>query len=130
MAYEIDVQKQIMLSASQAGARIFRNNTGQGWVGQVKRLSDGSILLLNPRPLHAGLCTGSSDLIGWLPTKITPEHLGKTLAVFTALEVKAGTRPTREQLTFIENVRNGGGIAGITRTPADVIGLFTQLSIL
>ena len=52
---EADVQKQIMLAASQAGARIFRNNTGQGWVGQVKRLSDGSMLLLNPRPLHAGL---------------------------------------------------------------------------
>ena len=127
---EADVQKQIMLAASQAGARIFRNNTGQGWVGQVKRLSDGSMLLLNPRPLHAGLCVGSSDLIGWLPTVITPEHLGKTLAVFTAIEVKAGTRPTREQLTFIENVRNGGGIAGIARSAADVNGLFTQLKLL
>lgn len=130
MANENNIQKLIQLAASKAGAKMFRNNTGVGWVGQVRRLSDGSIHILNPRPLEAGLCVGSSDLIGWQSVTITPEHLGKKLAVFTAIEVKAGTKPTPDQLTFIENVRKGGGIAGIARSPEEASLLLTQLHLL
>jgi hypothetical protein len=119
-----------MLAASKAGAKIFRNNTGQGWVGQSKRLSDGSVLILNPRPLYAGLCIGSSDLIGWTSRVITPDMLGERVAIFTAVEVKSGTRPSAEQLKFIEAVRIAGGIAGIARTPQEVHNLITQINLI
>ena len=127
---ENDVQKYIMLAASKAGTKIFRNNTGQGWVGQAKRLSDGSMLIINPRPLHAGLCVGSSDLIGWTTRVITPDMIGKKVAIFTAIEVKSGTRPSKEQLTFIQAVRDAGGIAGIARTPQEAHNLITQINLI
>lgn len=119
-----------MLAASKAGAKIFRNNTAQAWVGQSKRLSDGSMLILNPRILHAGLCVGSSDLIGWTTRVITPDMLGKRIAIFTAIEVKAATKPTKDQLQFIEAVLAGGGIAGVARTTQDAHNLITQINLI
>jgi ribosomal protein S19 len=127
---ESDIQKQILLAASKANARLFRNNVGTGWIGQVKRTSDGSIILLNPRPLHAGLCVGSSDLIGWKPVTITPDMVGKKIAQFTAVEVKLNARPTKEQLNFINVVNNSGGNAGIAHTPQEVYNLLTQIKLL
>ena len=127
---ESDIQKYIMLAASKAGAKIFRNNTAQAWVGQSKRLTDGSMLILNPRILHAGLCVGSSDLIGWTTRVITPDMLGKRIAIFTAIEVKAATKPTKDQLQFIEAVRAGGGIAGVARTTQDAHNLITQINLI
>lgn len=127
---ESDIQKQIHLAASRAGARLFRNNVGTGWIGQVKRTSDGSIILLNPRPLHAGLCVGSSDLIGWKTVTITPDMVGKKIAQFTAVEVKHNTRPTKEQLNFINVVNTFGGNAGIAHTPQEVYNLLTQIKLL
>lgn len=129
MGNESNVQKLIQLAASKVGAKLFRNNVGVGWVGQIRRLSDSTIHVLHPRPLEAGLCVGSSDLIGWKSVQITPEMFGKTIAVFVAIEVKAGTKPSPEQLTFIENVRRGGGIAGIARSPEEAVALITQLNL-
>lgn len=127
---ESEVQKLIQLAASKSGAVTFRNNVGQGWIGQVRRLSDGSIHILNPRPLEAGLCKGSSDLIGWKSVQITPDMVGKRVAIFTAVEVKAGARPTPEQLQFIDQVRKAGGIAGIARSPQEASLLITQINLL
>jgi len=127
---ENDIQKLIMLAASRAGAKIFRNNTAQGWVGQSKRLSDGSVLIIAPRVLYAGLCVGSSDLIGWTTRVITADMVGKRVAIFTAIEVKAGTRPTKEQLAFISAVRNGGGIAGVARSEQEAHNLITQINLI
>lgn len=121
-------QPLIALALSKAGATVFRNNTGMGWIGESVRLRDGSILIKNPRPLHAGLTKGSSDLIGWKPTLITEEMVGSILAVFTAIEVKAKSgRATKEQLHFIDMVRKGGGIGGIARTPEEAVLLLQKM---
>ena len=90
------IQNEILLSASEAGWTLWRNNVGVGWQGQYTRLPDGSILIQDPRPLHAGLCVGSSDLIGWRPLLIGPEHVGTTIAQFTGIEVK--TKRGRESI--------------------------------
>jgi len=127
---ESNVQKLIQLTASKLGVVLFRNNVGQGWIGQMNRLSDGSIHIRSPRPLEAGLHKGSSDLIGWKSVQITPDMIGKRVAIFTAVEVKAGTRPTQEQLVFIEQVRKAGGIAGIARSPEEASSLLTQITLL
>lgn len=73
------------------------------------------------RPLNSGLCVGSSDLIGWTTVEITPEMVGRKVAVFTALELKTKKlQATKEQLNFIEQVKLSGGIAGIVRKIEDV----------
>jgi len=117
---ERDLYGALMIHASQAGARLFRNNTGMGWVGKVKRRVGALLTLENPRPLHAGLCTGSSDLIGWTQVRVTDEMVGKTLAIFTAIEVKADTKPSKEQVAFGKAVKNSGGIAAVVKSVDDL----------
>jgi hypothetical protein len=122
-------QPLIMMALSKAGATIFRNNVGMGWTGKSIRQKDGSILILNPRPLHAGLTTGSSDLIGWKTITITPDMVGKRFAQFVAVEVKTSNgKPSKEQLHFIEVVQKAGGRAGIARTPDEAIIIIQELS--
>lgn len=106
--------------------KIFRNNVGTGWVGKSKTVP-GGIFLYDPRPLHAGLFEGSSDLIGWTTLKITPEMIGKDIAVFTAIEVKTEIgRASPKQVNFISQVRKSGGISGVVCTPEQAIALIKQ----
>lgn len=118
---ETTITRQIMLAIGKhrPKTRIFRNNTGMGWQGES--VTKGDVLIIkNPRPLQAGLCEGSSDLIGWTTTEITPDMVGKRVAIFTAIEVKTATgRPSTAQQNFIEQVRKAGGIAGIARTESE-----------
>lgn len=124
---ETNLLKLIQLAAAKVSARLFRNNVAQAWVGNAKRVSPNSVLIVDARPLHAGLCVGSSDLIGWTEVKITPEMVGKKIAVFTAIEGKTGRlRPTQEQANFITQVRNAGGFAGVARDPNDITTIITQ----
>lgn len=127
---EANILKSILLKIGRA-CKLFRNNTGMGWTGEAGpvRTSGGVkyITIKNPRPLRAGLCTGSSDLIGWTPVLITPEMVGRELAVFTAIEVKTATgRASKDQINFIRNVREAGGIAGIARDPEGAEQLIKQ----
>lgn len=118
---EADFGRTLMARATKAGARLFRNNVGNGWVGKIKQKSAEFIVLLYPRVLHAGLCTGSSDLIGWTPVVITPEMIGKTVAIFTAIETKVdGRKTTDEQDKFIAAVLRNGGLAGVAYTEDDL----------
>lgn len=118
MSAESNITKEILLESSQRHAILFRNNTGMGWIGtRIHYPKQGYVLLKDARPLHAGLCTGSSDLIGWKRITITEDMVGKTLAVFAAVEVKTPTgRASKDQLNFISQVRAQGGIAGIARS--------------
>ena len=60
---------------------------------------------------------GGSDLIGYRQVVIGPEHVGQTVAVFAAVEVKTNTgRATRDQQAFVKHVQAAGGIAGIARS--------------
>jgi hypothetical protein len=118
--------RSILLACSRGATRLFRNNTAQAWVGASRRFSraetvlvqPGDVLIRDARPLHAGLCVGSSDLIGWT------QRGGQ--AVFTAIEVKADRgRLTGEQASFIAAVQSAGGIAGVARSPDEALALLT-----
>jgi hypothetical protein len=115
------VQQRILLSCGSGDVRLWRNNTGLGWAGQSTRvtagnlqsiarsLRPGDVVIRNGRPLHAGLCVGSSDLIGY-------RRVGE-LAQFVALEVKSERgRPTAEQTTFLSHIAAAGGISGVVRS--------------
>lgn len=134
---EGDIQRRIMIAVSRWGARCWRNNTGMGWAGKpvmvIKRpqrvaVAPGDVVIRNARPLHAGLCVGSSDLIGVAPVKIRPEHVDTTVGVFTAIEVKTedGTA-SDEQENFVDQINGLGGLAGIARCDDDALRILSKL---
>ena len=103
---EAKVQNDIRIACGAGPARLWRNNTGA--------LKDAQ-----GRLVRYGLCPGSSDLIGLRTITITPDMVGQTLAVFTAIEVKDRGRATPEQQAFIAMVQAAGGLAGIARSVDD-----------
>lgn len=117
---EATILNRVMLAVTNVGARVFRNHVGLGWQGSIHRFSKvrqitvqpGDVLVRGARALKAGLCNGSSDLIGWQPVEVTKEMVGRKLAVFLALETKRVEQGflTPEQSQFLEQVIKAGGI--------------------
>ena len=104
---EQQIQQEIRFALSQGDCRLWRNNTGK------LQAADG-------RWVDFGLCKGSSDLIGLRRVVIEPHHVGQTLAVFSAVEVKTPKgRPSADQVQFISTIKNLGGLAGIARSVAE-----------
>ncbi|MGX1353342.1 hypothetical protein AB7M49_006963 [Bradyrhizobium elkanii] len=123
---ESDLMRLLQRFASQLGARLFRQNVGQAWVGKIERgngrmirLGPGDVVLRNARPFHAGV-TGMSDLGGWVPVEVTPAMVGTTVAIYAQVEVKEDARPTKEQLAWIAAVNKAGGRAGIARNESEL----------
>lgn len=115
---ESDISRAIQIAATQEGWRLFRQNVGSGWVGEIIRRTRDSILLRHPRPLRAGLTVGSGDLIGWASVLIE----GRTVGVFLSVEVKTTRgRMTSEQENFRKAVNRAGGIAVVATSPPDAI---------
>lgn len=113
-------QQQILLELGSGDCRLFRQNVGQAWAGRVIDRTPQRLVLADPRPLHAGLCKGSSDIIGWRSVVITPDMVGQRVATFVALEVKSqGGRLTSEQRNFLVAIDDHGGLAGIARSVED-----------
>lgn len=114
----------LSLSSLLPSVRLFRNNIGKVWTGAVVSMRDRHLILSNPRPFHAGLIKGSSDLIGWNTVTVSQEMVGKKVAIFTAVEIKTGSvKITPEQKVFIENVNRAGGIAGIVYDETQALNL-------
>lgn len=75
-----------------------------------------------------GLCKGSSDLVGWKTIVITPDMIGRDVAVFLAIEVKTSTgRPSKEQRFFIDAVQEAGGISGIARSDEEALEIVNRV---
>ena len=109
---ESNIQRPIMLAlGGRDDTRIFRNNVG------TAQTIDG-------RFIRFGLCPGSADLIGWKSVRITPDDVGKTLAVFLSVEVKTPRgRATEQQIRWRNTVRKMGGIAVVARSVEEVVNL-------
>ncbi len=119
---ETDIQIKIRLALAKLKLTIFRQNTGFGWVGEYRKVGRSSVIIENARPMHAGLCVGSSDLIGFKSTTITKEMVGRKIAVFTAVEVKTKTgRVTEEQKNFLKAVNDAGGIGIVAKSDESAI---------
>lgn len=118
---EATTLNNVLLACSRGLTRLFRNNSGVGWVGtMIRRISD-RIILKNPRPLHAGLHQGSADLIGWHSYTIQPDDVGCTVAVFLSVETKSATGRMREgQPEWQAAVQRAGGIGLVVRSVDEV----------
>jgi hypothetical protein len=121
-------QQQILLAHGTGTTRLWRNNVGTGWAGQATKVTGGNlravsqalrpgdVVIRQGRPLHAGLCVGSSDLIGYRQVD--------GIAQFVALEVKSATgRATKEQVQFLDHIQAAGGLAGIARSVDDAAAI-------
>jgi hypothetical protein len=111
MNEETRLQNQIRNALSTGPTRAWRNNIAK--------------LRVRGRWMDFGIPgKGGSDLIGLHSMTIEPHHVGQTMAVFLAVEVKTATgRPTAEQKRFIEFVQSAGGIAGIARSVDEALEL-------
>jgi hypothetical protein len=122
MTSERQTQNEIRNALTDAGL-FFRANVGRAWTGdQAHRISPQCLQLVNPRPFDTGLPAGFSDLFGATPITITPDMVGQTLAVFTAIEVKAPAgRVSMRQERFLDAVSRVGGFAGVARSVEDAM---------
>ena len=133
-SHETPLMKELQAAASRLGARLFRQNTGKAWIGKADapariaktvRLAPGDVVVRNARMFHAGF-EGWSDLGGWAPVTITPDMIGKTVAVYVQAEVKDKGRATDAQLRWIDAVNRAGGIGGVIRSEDDLRALLSK----
>ncbi len=97
---ESHILNACLIALSATGVMCWRNNTGV--------LPDRS-----GRPIHFGLCVGSSDIIA-----IAPD------GVFVAVECKTAIgQPTDAQVRFLEAVRAHGGRSGIARSGNEAVAI-------
>ena len=119
---EKTIQSEVFKTlGSHPDIRVFRNNVGMGFVGTViHEFPARQITLKNHRRIRFGLFEGSSDLIGWRSVIVTPDMVGKKIAVFLSIETKTlhGTAKP-EQQNWIDQVRRAGGVADIARCARD-----------
>lgn len=117
---EANLMRKIMVRLSSMGWRVFRNNIGMAWRGspsfylkrgQVYKAKGGEMVIVNPVPIHYGLCEGSGDIIGWKPYTVTEADVGRKIAIFVSPEVKKRTKPSPEQIKFRDAVLAAGGVA-------------------
>lgn len=116
MSEAADLQRIRLDLGREAGVTLFRHN-------------QGALRDVTGRVVRFGLHPGCPDLIGWRTVTITPDMVGKSIAVFAGIEVKApqGKHPvTPEQRHFLERLTSAGGLAGVARNPAQarlILGL-------
>jgi hypothetical protein len=113
MTTEALAQSELRLFAAQQGHALWRNNSGAMYNEQTKRMIRFGLGNDSAR-VHDVF--KSSDLIGYTVVKVTPEMVGRHVAVFSSVEVKKPewTKPTNSreyaQANFVNSVSANGGI--------------------
>lgn len=125
MKSEATVQSEIRLAAAEQGVWLGRNNVFVAFT-------------VAGRPIRGGLANDSSklnakiksaDLIGITPVKIRQKDVGKTIGVFTSIEVKREgweckhTSAERAQGAWLDFVRAKGGLAYVCNDVGDIQNL-------
>ena len=114
--HERDIMREIQVALSVLDTRLFSMQSGEAWAGRIVERTPYSITLAPYYHVELSV-PGMSDLVGWHAVTITPEMVGRRVAMYFACEVKSRRgKASGQQLRFIEAVRNAGGLAGIART--------------
>lgn len=115
MVNESDIQQFIQMEAAKERIQLMRNNSGAllDKEGRLVRYGLGNVSQKHNDAIK------SSDLIGFTEVVITPQMVGRKIAVFTAVEVKKegwvfteGDKRAKAQKAFIDWIQKAGGIAG------------------
>lgn len=89
---------------------VLKNNNIKLWRNNV-----GLFYNYRRDPIRCGLCPGSADLIGFESIIITPEMLGKRLAVFRADEIKKdkNQKLSPQQIEWLSMCKEMGAIINV-----------------
>ena len=119
MKNEDEVQQLIQIEGPLHHCLLLRNNSGacKDATGRVIRFGLGNVSRKHNEEIK------SSDLIGITSIVVTQDMVGKTIGIFTAIEVKkedwnpsANDKRERAQRRFIDWVIKLGGIAGFANS--------------
>lgn len=125
---ESEVLQKIRDACNRGPVRLFRNNVGKGVMIAHKHSETRQAIITDCIALAAkrggsgarityGLGVGTGDLIGYRTIVVTPEMVGRRVAVIASCEVKTDTgRPSPEQVAWMEHIRLVGGIAFVARS--------------
>ena len=119
---EAKVAQELQLKAPYHNVHLWRNNVGACTATDGRVIRYG--LANTSQKLNKKL--KSSDFIGATVVTITPDMVGKQVAVFTSYETKAegwrykGTEREEAQLKWINLVRSLGGIADFITKVSDL----------
>lgn len=120
MSSETAITSHILLNAAQSNIDLWRNNVGGFYdeTGRFVRYGLGSFTKEQE--------LASSDYIGITPLFIMPEHVGRIVGVFTAVEMKksdwkfnSNDKRSLYQKNFIDMVLKAGGYAGFAPSLED-----------
>lgn len=112
LSSEGSVQARLQVAAPQQGNSLWRNNAGAATTDDNRHIRFG-VGNISEKLWDKWK---SSDLIGITQITVGPRHLGSTLGVFTAVEVKkpGWKKPQNKreeaQMNFIANVNRMGGL--------------------
>lgn len=125
---EKNIQSEIMRKiGSLPNVRLFRNNVGQAYQGEVLKGNGRIVTLANFRVIRFGLMPGSGDLIGIETVTVTPEMVGKKIGVFVSIETKQKRGvEAEEQKNWRAFVNRFGGEAGTARSVNDAMGILNS----
>lgn len=117
MTTEHEIQKTIALKCSTKTVKLWRNDNGLAYQGKTITRSGTTAVISNCAAFKYGLGVGTPDLIGCKSVIVTPDMVGKKVAVFVGIEVKTDKgRLSWEQKNFLEMLKEQGGIAGVARS--------------
>ena len=121
---ESKLSKDIQTTALKYKCILYRNNSGsfKDKTGRFIRFGIGNI----SKKLWSKWKT--SDLIGYTIVTVTPDMVGKKIAVFTAVEVKQPNTKVdaryKAQKKFIDQVTQDGGLGAIINSLESLKKLF------
>lgn len=132
---EAKAKDNVLLRANQWNARLFKNNSGVAYTQGGRPVFFG----LGNEGKKTAEDIRTPDDVGWTEVTITPEMVGKKIAVFTCIDSKKlgfivknnYTKGTREygQNKFFDIVKNAGGIAGFASCPEQVDDIFNEFKV-
>lgn len=131
---EAKAKRGVLLRAAEWGSRLFRNNTGVAYTEYGRPVFFG----LGNEGVKDNESFRTPDDVGFTTVTITPEMVGKQIAVFTAIDSKklgfiiksnypVGSREYGQQ-KFFDLVLKHGGIAGFASCPADIDAIFNEFN--
>lgn len=122
---EAAILRLLMLYASEHNCVLFRNTRGVHKIAQ----DDCTSCQRFGRTVSYGLANGAPDLVGWLPHVVTPEDVGRTLAVFTGIEAKRHDgRVSEDQQRFLAALERAGAVQGVARSVGDLAEILGRVT--
>lgn len=117
---ESELKRRIQLAIGSGDSRVWNNPVGEAWAGRLLSHKNGIARIQGAYRVTYGLSVGSPDLIGLVRRVITPDMVGRTVALFLGVEVKTATGRVRpEQVRFGSMLTDMGALYGVARSVED-----------